>query len=293
MSDVFAEGEARILDRGFRNYHGPRERFGPIRTVVEQGIQRGLGFRRKPTAKVLPFLAVAVGYIPAIVLIGMATMFRSGADIDLDIPSYSEYFSSIFLSIVLLTALVAPEVFGNDQKTGMLGIYLASPLTRGSYLLAKAASVATILALITLGPQLLLLIANTVQGVGPDGPWDWFVVFLRIVASGLAVGALLTSVSVAITIVTNNKGIAIAGIVVVLFVVAGLGVGVAEVSEIDALWALSLLDIMFALPTMIHGERLSTVTEIQPAVAWVGFVVWVGVCSTVAWVRMQRLEVTR
>ncbi|MBX3315166.1 MAG: hypothetical protein KF906_12705 [Actinobacteria bacterium] len=291
--DVFADGEARILDRGFRHYDGPRLRWQPFRTVVVHGIQRGLGFRRSTGAKVLPFIAVAIAYLPAIVMIGLATMVRGAASIDLELPTYSEYFSSISLAILLLTALVAPEVFGNDQRTGMLGIYLASPLTRTWYLVAKSLSVATILVLITAGPQLLLLVANTVQGVGPDGPLDWLVVFGRIIASGVVVSALLTSVSVAVTVVTNNKGIAIAGIVVLLMVVTGIAASAAEVTGVDAWRMFNVLEVVFTLPPTIHGEVVDGEDTLSPALAWAGWFLWTGGGALVAWFRLQRLEITR
>ena len=52
----------------------------------------------------------------------------------------------------------------------MLGLYLASPLTRDSYLSSKAAAVMAVLGLVTLGPPLFMLLARTIAGTGPDGP---------------------------------------------------------------------------------------------------------------------------
>lgn len=291
--DVFAEGEARILDRGFRHYDGPRLPRQPFTSVVVHSIQRGLGFRRKPSAKVLPFIAVGVAYLPAIVLVGLAALFRGGTDLDLDLPSYADYFGQISLAILLLTAIVAPEVFGNDQRNGMLGIYLASPLTRTSYLVAKSLAVAAILGLITAGPQLVLLIANTVQGVGPEDPIAWLGVFLKIVASGVVASALLTSMSVAVTVLANNKGIATAIIVVMLLIVTGIAASLAEVSGVEAWRVLSLLELIFTLPALIHGDATDAEELMAAGVAWAGFVLWVVAGSLVAWIRLQRMEVTR
>lgn len=292
--DVFADGEARILDRGFRNFEGTRSRWQPVRTVVVHSVQRGLGLRRAAAAKFLPFLAIAVSFLPAIVLVGMAGLFRGGAEFGLDLPTYSDYFGSISLAVILLTSLVAPEVFGNDQRNGMLGIYLASPLTRTGYLASKTAGVAAILATITAGPQLLLLVANTIQGVGPDGVGDWLLVFLRIVASGVVVSALLTALSVAVTVATNNKGLAIAVIVIVLLVVTTMASGLAEASESEGLRALSILELVLSLPAVIHGDATIDGEELMSAsTAWAGLVGWVVVCGAIAWSRLQRLEVTR
>lgn len=291
--DVFAEGEARILDRGFRHYDGPRRPRQAFTTVVVHSIQRGLGFRRKTSAKVLPFIAVAAAYIPAIVMVGLAALFRGGTNFDLELPSYSDYFSSISLAILLLSALVAPEVFGNDQRNGMLGIYLASPLTRTGYLAAKASAVAIILGLITAGPQLLLLIANTVQGVGPEDPVEWLGVLLKILASGVVVSLLLTAMSVAVTVLANNKGIATAIIVVLLLVVSVMALAFAEGSGVDAWRVFSVLDLAFSLPPLIHGDA-TEMADLAPAgVAWTGFVLWVVAGTAISWFRLQRLEVTR
>ncbi|MCB0976880.1 MAG: hypothetical protein KDB02_05415 [Acidimicrobiales bacterium] len=291
--DVFAGGEARILDRGFRHYDGVRLRSQPPRTVVVHGIQRGLGFRRRSSAKVLPFIGVAVAFLPAIVMVAMATMFRSGGLSELVLPTYSDYVGSIALAIILLTALVAPEVYGNDQRTGMLGIYLASPLTRDGYLLSKAVSVASILGIVTAGPQLLILVASTIQGVGPDGPLDWLVLLLRILASGVAVSVVLTAMSVAVTVATNNKGIAIAIIVVIFLVVTGIAAGLAEVTDVEAWKLLSLLDVAFSLPPAIHGDASGDAGNLSSPMTWTGFAAWVLVCGTIAWYRLRHLEVTR
>ena len=62
-----------------------------------------------------------------------------------------------------------PRCSAPTAAPGMLGLYLASPLDRDTYLLAKAAAVGLVLSLVTLGPPLFMLIARTVAGVGPDG----------------------------------------------------------------------------------------------------------------------------
>ena len=93
---------------------------------------------------------------------------------------------------MIFTSFVAPEVLCTDRRTGMLGLYLASPLDRNTYLVSKAAAVASVLAVVTTGPQLLMLVAYALIGDGPGGPLDYVVVVLRILLAGLTMSALYT-----------------------------------------------------------------------------------------------------
>ena len=44
-----------------------------------------------------------------------------------------------------------------DRRTGLLGLYFASPLDRNTYLVSKAAAVAAVLSIVTTGPLLLMI----------------------------------------------------------------------------------------------------------------------------------------
>ena len=65
-------------------------------------------------------------------------------------------------------------------------MYLSTPLNRRTYLASKALAVGLTLALVTLGPPILLLLGYTVEGVGPDGVDGWLTVLFRIVLSAFA-----------------------------------------------------------------------------------------------------------
>ena len=54
---------------------------------------------------------------------------------------------------------------------------------------------AAVLAVVTTGPQLLMLVAYALIGDGPGGPLDYVVLVLRILAAGLVVSALYTALS--------------------------------------------------------------------------------------------------
>ena len=70
------------------------------------------------------------------------------------LPTYAEYYFFITAAIVVFTALVAPPRC--SAPTGAPACWAStspSPLTRTTYLLAKATAVLGVLAIVTLGPR--------------------------------------------------------------------------------------------------------------------------------------------
>lgn len=284
---------ARIIDRGYRRYDGERTgRRGATATLWRQSVQRALGLRRSTWAKVLPFAAVLISYVPAVVFIGQVALLSDAQLELLELPSYGDYFPFIQAALTLIVAFIAPEVLCTDRRTGMLGIYLASPLTRDSYLVAKALAVLSVLSLVTVGPPLLMLIAYVLQGVGPDGPVDVVLTLVRIVGAGLVLGVLYTSVSLGVSSLTDRKSFATAAMLLLMLVSSiFIGVLVGTVGAPESLQAVSLLAGPFLLVKLIHGE--TPPADITLAAALAGAAAWTVAGAVVCRVRYQLLQVTR
>lgn len=287
--------EARILDRGYRRYDG--ERLGTdasIRSLVVHSMQRGLGLRRTLWAKLLPLLAVAIAYIPAIVFVGVIALFGNRRFTTADIPTYGDYYRFIVSAIVVFVAFVAPEVLCTDRRTGMLGIYLASPLTRDTYLMSKAVAIAAVLATVCIGPPLLMLVVFVLQGNGPSGFGDLLLTFGRILLAGACITAFFTAVSIAVSSFTDRKAFASAA-VILLVLLSGAITG-ALVRGADASPLLLLLNVFllpFELATRIHGEPSFRMREVSTGAVWGAWAVWTSAGALLARTRYQLLQVVR
>jgi ABC-2 type transport system permease protein len=216
-----APGEARIFDRGYRRYEGERRGVrGAFFTLYLATLQRILGLRRGAKAKILPVLTIGIAYLPAIVVIGISVMFPKR--LDRILPDYFEYYGTVITAILLFVAFVAPEALCPDRRYKILGVYLSSPLSRLSYVVAKFAAVFTVLCAVTLGPVVLLVIGKLFLDVGP-AMVDLPVLLLRVFGAGIALSAFFSAVSLAIASMTDRKGFASAGFVLLTVVTQVIG----------------------------------------------------------------------
>ncbi len=285
---------ARIVDRGYRRYRGPRTGVrGAMATVWRQSVQRVLGIRRSVWAKVLPLASIAISYVPAIVFVGVVALLPDADATEIELPTFGQYFPFIQAAVLLFVSFVGPEVLCTDRRTGMLGIYLASPLSRDTYLAAKALAAFTVTALITIGPPLLMLVAYVLQGVGPDGPGGVGASFVRIVASGALLALLYTAVGLGVSSLTDRKAFATAALLLLMVVVSLFISVLVEVADLPGSFqGLSLLTGPFALVELVHGEE-PEIRDLGLAAALGGLAAWTVLGAVVTRVRYQLLQVTR
>lgn len=289
-----SSGEARILDRGYRHYDGTRSGVGgAMASVMRHSMQRALGLRRTLWAKILPFAAVLIAYLPAVVFVGVVALFPL-EEVPYDfVPSYGDYYGYIIAAIMVFVALVAPEVLCTDRRTGMLGVYLASPLNRDTYLLAKTAAIAATVALVCLGPPVLVLVANVLQSQGPEGIGDILTTALRVIGAGVALTLLYSGVTMGVASLTDRKAIASAAVILTFLVpitVTGIltETGTSTVARVFSVTFLSL-----DVATRIHGERSIILADTSSAVVWGAWFVWTAGGFALARANLRRLPVTR
>jgi ABC-2 type transport system permease protein len=284
--------DARLFDLGYRRYDGPRER--PARAVLTLAVftmRRVLGLGRGARHKVLPAITLAIAYLPALISVGVSVIV-AGLVAD-DLISYGNYMFITGSALALFAALVAPEALCPDRRSGMLGLYLAGPLDRNRYLVAKGAAVLAVMLLITLGPLLFMLLAFTVAGYGPSAG-ETPELLLDILAAGGAAALLYASLSLAVSSLTTRRAAAAVGVVLLLFVPASVVRSAIEsASAPDELDLLSFPFVAQDLAYRIFGEspedadpvtRLST----ELVVGGLGAAIVAGALLT--WLRYRRIE---
>ena len=286
---------ARIADQGYRPYTGPRHGIGwSIRSVTLHSIGRVLGLRRGPMAKVLPTIIITLSVLPAAVFVGMAALLPGSLIDEGVLPSYGQYYGYITSAIVIFAAFVAPELLCADRRTRMLGLLLASPLDRMTYLAAKALAVIASLAVITIGPPLLMLLAFTFEGAGPGSFTSWLGVFGRILVGGLVIAGLHTSLSLAVSSFTDRNALASAGVLLTLLlssIVTGVLIGAADISPSIAVF--DLLGLPFELVTRIYPDVEPARPELSTALVVAANATWTVLFAGIVVVRYLRLVVTR
>lgn len=291
---MFDGAEARIIDRGYRSYTGQRTGIGgAVRSVFVHSVQRGLGLRRTIWAKVLPVLTAAIAYVPAVVFVGIVALVPARNLTDFILPSYGEYYGYVISAILLFVAFAAPEMLCTDRRSGMLGIYLASPLNRDTYLLAKAIAVASTLAVVCLGPPLLMLVANILQAQGPEGAGEILLTLVRVLVAGVMITLLFTGVTMGVASLTDRKSIATAGVILLLLVSGTIGGMLAEVTGNDDLVMLSVSNLSLDIGPRVHGETPLDQLDITSTASYLAWFLWTAGGFALARFQLHRLPVTR
>jgi ABC-2 type transport system permease protein len=147
-----ASANARIFDRGYQHYDGIRLGLGHSeRVMLRAALQRGLGLRRNFRNKIMPWLLIAIGFLPPVVILGIQII----AGLALRSP-YARIYPRIDVVFILFAGLVAADLICADRRERVISLYFSAPITRLHYIAAQVIGLVLLILLLTLVPYLIL-----------------------------------------------------------------------------------------------------------------------------------------
>ena len=214
-----------IFDLGYQAYTGPRlGRRSAVRALFAQTVRSCFGIGRGGRAKIAPFTLAALAVLPAVVAVGFAALAaqagRGGADIgDISPIRYGTYHGLVGILIMLFCAAQAPELFGRDQRYGVLPLYFSRVLTRSDYALAKMLGLILALLAVDLAPYIILFAGRVFVAADPaTGLADEIGAVPQFLLQGLLVAGLLGGLAGLIAAWTPRRAYATATIIAVFII---------------------------------------------------------------------------
>lgn len=231
-----------IYDLGYQGYDGPRLGRVPVALgLLRQTFREAWGIGRGGRAKVAPFTLAGLALLPAGLAIGInALAERAGAGDVIEMNqliNHATYQGLTSTLITLFVAVQAPELFGRDQRYGVLPLYFSRVLTRVDYGLARTGGLFLAILAMSLAPHLALTLgrmltaSDPVTGFGNDAG-D----IPRYLASTVLGSALFAALAAVISAWTPRRAYATAGIIAAFIVPSVIALLVAELGVGDLAW---------------------------------------------------------
>jgi ABC-2 type transport system permease protein len=221
-----------IYDLGYQAYDGPRlGRQSAVTALFTQTVRACFGIGRGGRAKIAPFVLFGLAVLPAILAIGFSALARqagpaAGAIEDASPIRYETYHGLVAILIMLFCAAQAPELFGRDQRYGVLPLYFSRVLTRTDYALAKVGGLIVALLIVELSPYLVLFVGRVLVASDPaTGIGDEISAVPRFLLQGVIVAGLLGGISAAVAAWTPRRAYATATIIA-LFIIPPIIAGI-------------------------------------------------------------------
>jgi len=256
-----------IYDIGYRRYEGPRLGRGhAVRSLFIHSLRSAFGIGRSGRAKVAPIILGALALLPAIAIVGALTLvaqFGVGNRFATQAPiRYDTYFATISTIIVLFCAAQAPELFGRDQRHGVLALYFARALRRSDYALARIGGLVAALLILELTPNLLLFLGRVL--LSPDIPAavaDDLPSFVPVIGQAVLAAGLLGGLSMAVSAFSPRRAYATAGIIALFTIpniVAGIVAGLGSSAIATWLVLLSPTSVLDGTNAILFGKALGS-----------------------------------
>jgi len=224
-----------IYDLGYQRYEGQRlGRAAAIRSLYAHSLRSSFGIGRGGRAKIAPIILGIIVLIPAVAIVAAMTIFArfGGGEDGFAVQSpirYDTYAGTISTIVIIFCAAQAPELFGRDQRHGVLSLYFARALRRSDYTLARIGGFMTAVLLLELVPQVVLFLGRVLISTDiPAAVADDLPKVGPVLAQSALSAAVLGGLSMTVSAFTPRRAYAVAGIIALFLIpniVAGIVVG--------------------------------------------------------------------
>ena len=193
-----------------------RGRRSRVWAIVGAGLAHEM---RRPAAVVTIGLGTSITVIYSIIVVLFASFLAPGQALDLTFFFTPASNGATPFLVTLLAAVVGSGLIADDLDTMALTLYLSRPVSAADYLTAKAAILATLIAIMTILPLLLTPFLAYLLG---RFPWD---IALEAAGIGILLGILLTgfftSLALFLSSLTRRRAYAAAALFAIIFGLVG------------------------------------------------------------------------
>jgi ABC-2 type transport system permease protein len=254
-----AQPYGEVFDRGYQHYTGPRlGRQHAVKALIWYSMKRGLGVKKRWTAKIIPFILYVGAFAPAIIVVALLAFLESNVPGEDSIDfGYADLNGFTAFILLVFAAACAPEMLCDDRRENVLSLYFSRAITRLDYLVAKVAALSALMGTIAFGPALLLFIGKNFL---EDNPFSAFIDNIddlgRIIVFGTLVSIYWAAIGLSIASFTNRKGVAAAIFIGGVFIITGLSNALYEALDSSArrfLIVLAPLDLLVAISQWLFG----------------------------------------
>jgi ABC-2 type transport system permease protein len=276
-----------IYDLGYRGYDGPR--FGRPAValgLLRQTLRESYGIGRGGRAKIVPFLLLALNTLPAVVAVGISALLgqvAAGEVLEEGNPIRHETYQSLTSTLVMLfCAAQAPELFGRDQRYGVLPLYFSRVLTRVDYALARTGGLFLAILVIALVPQLLLSVGAILAAPDPlTGLREDLPDIPRYLAVSVLASGVLGGISALIAAWTPRRAYATATIIGAFILPPVVVAVISELAVSDAARILHLVSPGDVIEG-VNAAIFDVIAEGSPAVMAAGLPGWAYIVAAAA-----------
>ncbi|MGH2776492.1 MAG: ABC transporter permease [Actinomycetota bacterium] len=239
-----------IHDIGYRHYDGERRGRSYIRrSLYIDSFKGAYGLGRSARYKVMPMILLALMCLPAAVIVAITAVTNS----DELVGDYTSYILNLQLVVLIFLASQAPATVSRDLRFSVMSLYFSRPLERVDYVASKYAAMVSALFVLTVAPLTIMFAGALVVGLTiteqiPD--------YLRAVAGAGILSLILGGFGLVIAAITPRRGFAVAAIIAVLVVLAGVQTALQELAIAEGFDGASYLGLLSPF-TLVQGVQSS------------------------------------